>query len=115
MNETENGSTVLCAASAYEQKYYFNKQFSALPEDIQKELHIICVLFTEEIGGELIMEFDPEGNLEFRTQARDSDYNYDEIGGALMIKEIRKERGELLSSLELYFRVVMLGVPLEDA
>ncbi len=106
---------VLCAASSYEQKYYFNKAFARLPEDIQNELHVIAVLFTEEIGGEFIVEFDEDGNLEFRTQALDSDYNYDEIGAALMIKEIRKERAQLLSSLELYYRVVMLGIPLEEA
>ncbi len=114
MSDT-TGSTVLCAASSYEQKYYFNKDFSALPEDIQKELHIICVLFTEEIGGEFLIEFDEEGSLEFRTQARDSDYNYDDIGAALMIKEIRRNKEELLTSLELFYRVFVLGMPLEDA
>ncbi len=108
-------STVLCAASCYEQKYYFNKEFSALPEDIQKELHIICVLFTEEIGGEFLIEFDEEGNLEFRTQARDSDYDYDDIGAALMIKEIRRNKEELLTSLELFYRVFFLGMDLEEA
>ncbi len=106
---------VLCAASAYEEKYYFNKRFSALPEDVQKELHIICVLFTEEIGGEFLIEFDDEGNLEFKTQAHDSDYNYDEIGAALMVKEIRRNKAELLASLELFYKVVMLGIPLEEA
>ena len=40
-------NTVLCAASAYEEKYYLNPSFSKLPEDIQKELKIISVLFTE--------------------------------------------------------------------
>ena len=61
------------------------------------------------------MEFDEEGNLNFRTDALDSDYNYDEIGAALMIKEIRNSREQLLSQLELYYRVVILGQPLEDA
>lgn len=43
--------TVLCGANAYDKKYYFNKQFEKLPQSIQEELHIICVLFTEEVGG----------------------------------------------------------------
>lgn len=34
---------VLCGANAYEQKYYFNEAFKALPESIQEELHILCV------------------------------------------------------------------------
>ncbi len=112
---SENGHVVLCGASSYEQKYYFNRTFQALPESIQKDLHIICVLFTEEIGGEFLIEFNEEGSLEFRTQASASDYNYDEIGGALMIKQIRADRRELLESLELFYKVVILGTPLEEA
>lgn len=111
MSET----TVLCAASAYEEKFYLNPLFSKLPEQIQKELKIISVLFTHEIGGMFLMEFDGDGNLQFRTQAKDSDYSYDEIGAVLMVKEIRKNRLELLQSLELFYRVVILGRPLEEA
>ncbi len=105
----EPKTTVLCAASAYEEKYYLNPMFSRLPEEIQNELKIISVLFTEEIGGIFSLEFDSSGNLKFRTQAKDSDYSYDEIGASLMIKEIRKNRGELLQSLEWYYRIVILG------
>ena len=107
--------SVLCAASAYEQKYYLNPLFGKLPEQIRKELQIICVLFVEEIGGRFLMEFDEEGNLLFRTDALDSDYNYDEIGAALMVKEIRKNREDLLAQLELYYKVAGLGKPLEEA
>ena len=39
---------VLCGASAYEQKYYFNQDFQSLPERVRQELQIMCVLFTEE-------------------------------------------------------------------
>lgn len=108
-------SVVLCAASAYEEKYYMNPLFDKLPEDIKKELRIISILYTEEIGGIFIMEFDDEGNLKFKTEAKDSDYSYDEIGSVLMVKEIKKNRQELLRSLELFYKVVILGKPLEDA
>ena len=49
---------VLCGANAYEKKYYFNEQFQALPESIKEELHILCVLFTEDVGGVFMMVFD---------------------------------------------------------
>lgn len=107
-------NVVLCAASAYEEKYYLNPLFGKLPEDIKKELKLISVLFTNEIGGIFMMEFDREGNLQFRTEAKDSDYSYDDIGSALMVKEIQKNRGELLRSLELFYQVVVLGKPLEE-
>ena len=40
---------VLCGASSYEEKYYFNEDFSELPEEIHKELNILCVLFVSEL------------------------------------------------------------------
>ena len=110
----ENGNVVLCAASAYEEKYYFNPLFSRLPDSVQKELRIICILFTDEIGGIFAMEYNQEGNLQFLTEASDWDYQYDEIGAALMIKEIQKSRRDLLRSLELFYQVVILGQPLEE-
>ena len=56
MEETKN--VVLCAASAYEEKYYLNPGFKALPENIKKELQILCVLYTHKVGGILLLEFD---------------------------------------------------------
>mgnify|MGYP003179226012 FL=1 len=80
-------NVVLCGASAYEQKYYFNKDFDSLPDHVKKELQIMCVLFTEEIGGIFTLEFDDHGNLQFKTEATEADGFYDDIGGALKIKE----------------------------
>lgn len=79
-------NVVLCGASAYEQKYYFNKDFDSLPDHVKKELQIMCVLFTEEIGGIFTLEFDDHGNLQFKTEATEADGFYDDIGGALKIK-----------------------------
>ncbi len=100
---------VLCGASAYEKKYYFNQDFKSLPEHVQKELQIMCVLFTEEVGGILTLEFDDEGNLIFRTEALEADARYDEIGSGLRIKQLREEKKELLESLEMYYKVFFLG------
>lgn len=105
---------VLCGASAYEQKYYFNQDFDALPQQIKDELQILCVMYTEEIGGVLTLEFDEDGNLEFKTEALEADAMYDEIGSVLRIKKIQEEKQELLKSLELYFRVFFLNEELED-
>ena len=67
---------VLCGASAYEQKYYFNQDFSSLPEAVKQELQIMCVLYTEDIGGILTLEFDEDGNLQFKTEALDAAVSY---------------------------------------
>ncbi len=100
---------VLCGASAYEQKYYFNKEFDSLPQQIKDELQIMCVMYTEEIGGVFTLEFNEDGTLEFRTEALEADAMYDDIGSALRIKKLQTEKQELLESLEMYFRVFYLG------
>lgn len=54
---SDNEKVVLCGASAYEQKYYFNQDFASLPQSVQDELHVMCVMFTVEIGGIFTMIF----------------------------------------------------------
>ena len=106
---------VLCGANSYEQKYYFNKeQFGKLPEEIQDDLQVICVLFTEEVGGIFTICFDQAGNLQFETDVADNDYLFDEIGAGLLIREIERNRAELLHSLELYYKVFILHESVEE-
>jgi hypothetical protein len=105
---------VLCGASAYEQKYYFNDDFASLPQSIQDELHIMCVLYTEEIGGVLTLEFDEDGSLQFQVEALEADAMFDEIGSVLRIKDLRQKKKKLLESLELYYKVFFLGQEVED-
>ena len=96
---------VLCGASSYEQKYYFNKIFDKIPQSIQDELHIMCVLFTEEVGGVITFVFEPDGGLSIETEAAEDDFMYDEISSGLLVSKIRSTRQELLESLDLYYRV----------
>ena len=103
----------LCGANAYEKKYYFNPEFSSLPEQIQDELHIMCVLFTEEIGGIFTVEYSEEGDLELKTEALEADAMYDDIGGPLRIKQLQEEKRELFRSLELFYQVFFLGLDVE--
>lgn len=100
---------VLCGANAYNKKFYLSEDFEGLPQGIQDELKILCVLYTEDVGGTLELVFDEEGNLHFRTDADEGDLLYDEIGSILKIKQIQREKRELLESLEMYFKVFFLG------
>ena len=103
------GETVLCAASAYEQKFYMNPEFEALPESIRQELQIMCVLYTEDVGGVLMIVFDENGNLELQVDHEENDFSFDEIGSVLKIKELQQRKRELFESLEMFFRVFCLG------
>ncbi|MBD5526605.1 MAG: hypothetical protein HDR04_19835 [Lachnospiraceae bacterium] len=108
MSEEMNQKTVLCGANAYEQKYYFNEQFAGIPESIKEELHVICVLFTEEVGGIFTIAFDEDGSVLLETNAEEDDLLYDEISSGLLVGEIRRNRQEMLESLQLYYRVFIL-------
>jgi len=99
---------VLCGANAYEMKYYFNEQFDKIPESIKEELHIICVLFTEEVGGIFTIVFEEDGTVSMETNAEEDDIYYDEISSGLLVNEIRRKRQELFESLSLYYRVFVL-------
>ena len=87
---------VLCGANSYEEKYYLNPDFAQLPDNIKDELKIMCVLYVHDVGG--IQEGDPM---------------FDDIGSALKIKQIQKEKQELLQALQLYYRVFFLGEEIE--
>lgn len=102
------GKTVLCGANAYEMKYYFNRQFDGIPESIREELRILCVLFTEEVGGVFTISFEEDGTVLLETNADDDDIYYDEISSGLMVSEVRRRRQELFESLSLYYRVFIL-------
>lgn len=104
-----SGNVVLCGASSYEQKYYFNEDFKSLPQSVQDELHILCVVFTEDVGGVLMLEFDEEGSLHFKVEALEADARFDEIGSALKIKELQQTKKEFLENLELFYKVFFLG------
>ena len=81
-----------------------NDDFSLLPVDVKKELRIMCTMFTVDVGGIIILFFDEDGNLLIRTEADEGDVLYDEIGSALKVRQIRKEKAELFESLELFYR-----------
>lgn len=113
--EKREEKVVLCGANSYEQKYYFNQDFGKLPEQIRQELQIMCVLFTEDVGGVLILEFSPKGHLTFRVESDEQDYLFDEIGSELKIRQYQREKRELLESLELFYQVFFLGQPFQEA
>ena len=100
---------VLCGANAYERKFYINPDFEALPNDIKDELKIMCVLYTEDVGGILTLVYQENGELCFEVTHEDNDFFFDEIGSHLKIKELQKTKVELLEALQVYYKVFFLG------
>ena len=111
-----DGRIVLCGSNAYEKKYYFNPLFDSVPESVKEELHIICVLFTEEAGGVFLIVFEPDGSISMETEAAEEDILYDDITAGLLVSEIRRHRQMLFEELQLFYRVFVLkeDITLED-
>ena len=95
---------ILCSASKYTQKYYLNEDFENLPTEVKKELRILCTLFTEDVGGIMMLVFDSMGNLNIVTDAAEEDILYDEIGCGLVPidafeREYREAHGRIMTEL----------------
>lgn len=106
--DMSNGKVILCAANAYNCKYYLNEEFSDLPESIKEELQVMCVLYTEDVGGILQLFFDEDGCLQFETSSAENDFFYDEIGSVLKIKQYQAEKRELMEALETYYKILKM-------
>lgn len=106
---------VLCGANSYEEKYYLNPDFENLPQHIKDELKIMCVLYVHDVGGILTLVFEDDGELKFEVTAKEGDPMFDEIGSRLKIRQIQQdeEKQQLLTQLQLYYRVFFLGEDIE--
>ena len=91
----------LCVSNAYQKKFYLNPNFEGLPQSIREELKIMCVLYTEDVGGVLELVFDEDGCLQFRTSCEEGDYFYDEIGSVLKIKQYQNEKRDMLEAIDI--------------
>ena len=106
---------VLCAANKYEMKYFFNKNFDRIPKSIQDELHIISVLFVQEVGGIFKIVFDEDGDITMETESAEDDFLYDDISAGLMVAEIKRTRQEMFESLSMFYKVFILKQDIETA
>ena len=100
---------VLCGANSYEEKYYLNPDFDQLPQSIKDELKIMCVLYVHDVGGILTLVFEDDGSLQLEVTSEEFDPTFDEIGSQLKIKEIQREKQELLEALQIFYKVFFLG------
>lgn len=105
---------VLCGANSYEEKYYLNPDFEQLPQEVKDELKIMCVLYVHDVGGILTLVYEEDGELCFEVTSEEFDPMFDDIGSQLKIKELQREKQDLLQALQLYYRVFFLGEDVEE-
>ena len=101
--------TTLCGASWYNQKYYLNPDFAKIPKDVQEELQVMCVTFTEDVGGVLTVDFGDDDLPHFTVRAAEGDARFDEIGAELKIRALQKEKAELMEKLTVFYKIFIKG------
>ena len=103
-----DGKVVLCGANSYEEKYYLNPDFEQLPGSVKDELKIMCVLYVNDVGGILTLVYHENGELCFEVTSEEFDPMFDEIGRRLKIKQLQREKQDLLEALQMYYTVFFL-------
>ena len=111
----KDGRMVLCAANKYKMKYFFNKNFDKIPQSMKEELHVISVLFAQEVGGIFKIVFEEDGDISIETEAEEDDLLYDDISAGLMVAEIKRTRQEMFESLSMFYKVFILQQDIETA
>ncbi len=94
---------ILAVSNSYEKLYYFNEDFDQIPDEVQKELQVMLVWHTEEVGGIIVVGFNKEGELYIEAASKEYDGYYDEIGSHLKIKQYQSEKKELFASLQAFY------------
>ena len=69
----------------------------------------MCVLYVNDVGGILTLAYDEDGTLQFEVTSEEFDPMFDEIGSHLKIKQIQRDKEELLQALQMYYKVFFLG------
>ena len=104
---------ILCVSNSYQQRYYLNPAFEKMPLSVQDELKIMCVLYVHDVGGILTLVYEEDGELCFEVTSEEGDPMFDDIGSQLKIKQLQREKQDLLQALQLYYQVFFLGEEVE--
>lgn len=102
--------TILCAASFYNHKCYFNsEEFSVLPPDVKNEVKAVASATAEKVRAIVSIGFYEDGSVFVNIQADEKDMDFDEIAAKYETEKVTKSRKKLLNALTLWYKVTKLG------
>ena len=106
----DENKAVLASASFYRQGWFFNEEYSGLPEKIKKEIHVLCAALAQEARCIILMGFYKEdGTFFIQYMAPEEDLEFDEIGARLAVDKAQKENEELFKSLSLWYKTFIIA------
>lgn len=94
---------IFISASYYKQKYYANPKFEGLPVDIRNGMKELCIVLAEKLHGVITLGFYPSGDVFFEIESEEGDFEYDEIGAKLELKDIEEENKERFKTMKLWY------------
>ena len=99
---------VLAAASVYNEKFYVEPDFNAIPKTVLEEVKNLCIKSAQEISCIFSIGFKDNGAVYFETQASDMDNRFDEATAQEKVEKILIEKADLIQRLSLWYRVFVL-------
>lgn len=102
--------TVLCVASYYNHKIFFNDdEFVALPTDVKTETKKIVAEVAETVKGIVSVGFYENGNVYIEVGSDENDVDFDEIGAQYHLGKMKKKNIKFFNALTLWYKVTKLG------
>lgn len=102
--------TVLCAASYYKHKIFFNdEKFSTLPPEIKTEAKTIAAESAETVKCIVTLGFYENGDVYIEMSSDENDMDFDDIGAKYHIEKINKKYKKFFNALTLWYKVTKLG------
>lgn len=102
--------TIIFAISSFNKKYYFSEITEKLPFDIKEEIKLMGFYFVEKVSGIFNIGFYDDGTFFIQTTSNENDFEYDEIGAQLEIEKIKREKKELINSLQIWYKLFLANV-----
>lgn len=102
--------TVLCAASYYKHKIFFNDEgFLALPTDVKNQVKEITAEAAEIVKAIVTIGFYENGNVYIEMGPDENDKDFDDIGAKYHVEKIKNKNIKFFNALTLWYKVTKLG------
>ncbi len=99
-----NQKIVLCAGSAYTEKYYINPDFATMPKSVLEELRVLVITLSAKINGIIQIGFKENGDVFIEVMGDQLNFNFDEIDARLQVNKAQKDNEQLFNGLVKYYK-----------
>lgn len=99
------GKQIIAGAAFENEKFYFEQEFNDIPDSIKDEIKIICVTIAFKLECTFLIGFHEDGDVFFEIIKPEDAIDFDDIGAELEVKEVKRQKSELLKALSMWYKV----------